>query len=348
MTIEPSPFGMTARGKRYHLSLILFFLLFGALLAIATFRDLEISRIMTHYSLKEGEYYTSDLFANFFEAVGMFPRYLLLGFSALSLGWFFHKSFPYKALRILSLVVGAGAAVYLLSGGFRDMILYPMRHMIAEDAAGAIAAIRATSPTVYLISYVLSAAVVGVSFYLTREVSVRVWRRLALFACIFFLVTYLSDAFVSSLKSYVDRVRFRSMNSAYGREIGGFDYYTRWYEVKGYAALFRATPLTEYTDSFRSFPSGHTENAALSYSLILLIDCLQIERKDAKVALWVLPILWTGLTAMGRIVAGAHFMSDVLFGGTIPFVLVMLFREIFLRSFRGVKEMYPFLFRKKE
>ena len=339
---------MTARGKRYHISCAIFLAAFTALLLVATFCDLEISRILTHYSLRSGEYYTNNLYANFFEAAGMLPRYFLLAFSALSVGWFIHKAFPQKALRILSLVIAAGVAIYLLSGGFRDLIFYPMRHMIAEDAEKAMAAISAMSPTVYAISYVLSAAVVGITLYLTRNISVDVWRRLSYFALIVFLVTNLSDLLVSALKRYVDRVRFRSMNSAYGQAVGGFDQYTRWYEVTDHADYFRATPLVDYTDSFRSFPSGHTENAAISYALILLIDCLHIEKKGVKVALWTAPISWTGLTAIGRIVAGAHFMSDVLFGGTIPFVLVILCREIFLRAFRGIKEMYPFLARKRE
>ena len=339
---------MTLRGKKNHLSVLLFLAIFGALLTIATIYDLEVSRIMTHYSLKKGEYYTHNVFANFFEAVGMLPCYLLRAFATISVGWLFYKSLPQKALRVIALIVAACVATHLLSGAFRDMIFYPMRHMIAEDPDGAISAISALTPTVYLISYVLSAAVIGVSLLLTRKVSLDVWRRLSFFALGFFLVDLLSNTVVSGLKTYVDRVRFRSMNSVYGQALGGFDLHTRWYQVTDHADLLRATPLINYTDAFRSFPSGHTESAALSYSLILLIDCLHIEKKSVKVALWTAPILWTGLTAMGRIVAGAHFMSDVLFGGTIPFVLVILYRELFLRRSEGIKDMYPFLFRRKK
>ena len=339
---------MTLCGKKNHVAVILFLCVFGALLTIATFYDLEVSRILTRFSLKEGDYYTNNVFANFFEAAGMLPHYLLRAFSALSVGWFFYKFLPQKALRILSLVVGAVAATHLLSGAIRDVIFYPMRHMIAEDADKAIAAIGAMTPTVYVISYVASAAVVGLSVYLTRNVPWDVWRRLVFFAFLYFLIDFLSGTIVSGVKGYVDRPRFRSMNSAYGQEVGGFELYARWYEVSGNNLILRATPLAKYTDAFRSFPSGHTECAALSYSLILLIDCLQIEKRSVKIWLWTAPIVWTGLTAIGRIVAGAHFMSDVLMGGTIPFVLTILLREIFLRRFSGVKEMYPFLKKREE
>ena len=338
---------MTLRGKKNHLALLLFLGVFGALLTVATFYDLEISRILTRFSLKEGEYYTRNVFANFFEAAGMLPRYLLLAFASLSAGWFFHKAFPQKAVRILSLVIGAGLAVHLLSGGFRDLIFYPMRHMIAEDADKARAAISAMTPTVYLISYFLSAGAVGLALYLTRNVPFDVWRRLAYFSMVVLMVQVLSGSLVSALKGYVDRPRFRSMNSDYGQAVGGFDLYVRWYEVTRNAEILRATPLADYTDAFRSFPSGHTQSAAISYSLITFIDVFDVRNKKTKLALWLAPILWTGLTAIGRIVAGAHFMSDVLIGGTIPFVLVILFRECYLRRFREIKEMYPFLVRKK-
>ena len=161
---------MTSEGKKNHLAVALFLAAFGALLTIATFFDLEVSRIMTHFSLKEGAYYTNDLFANFFEAVGMLPRYLLRAFAALSVGWFLFKAFPKKSLRILSLVVASGLAVYLLAGAFSDMILYPMKHMIAEDAEKALRTISQMKPTIYAISYVLSAASVGLTLYLTRNV----------------------------------------------------------------------------------------------------------------------------------------------------------------------------------
>lgn len=339
---------MTLCGKKNHAAVILFLCVFGALLTVATFYDLEVSRILTHFSLKEGDYYTNNVFANFFEAAGMLPHYLLRAFAALSVGWFFYKFLPKKALRILALAAGAALATHLLSGAFRDMIFYPMRHMIAKDAENAVAAIDAMTPTVYVISYVASAAVVGLSVYLTRNVPWDVWRRLVFFAFLYLLIDVVSSYVVSGVKSYVDRPRFRSMNSAYGQEAGGFSLYARWYEVSGNNQILRATPLARYTDAFRSFPSGHTQCAALSYSLILLIDILQIDKKSVKVALWTAPIVWTGLTAIGRIVAGAHFMSDVLMGGTIPFVLTILLREIFLRRCSGIKQMYPFLTKRKE
>ena len=331
---------MSDLGKKGWISTSLFLTVFTALLLVATFCDLEISRIMTHFSLKEGDYYTADVFANFFEAAGMFPRYLLYAFAGISLAWFTYRAIPRKAIGVPLFLLFVGASVYYLTFGFGDLILYPMRHMIAEDAEAAVKAISAMRPTVYTLSAILSGGMVATALYATRSISVKTWERLALFACAYVLIDLLSDLSVSALKGYVDRVRYRSMNSAYGQTVGGFDLYTRWYEVTDHADLMRATPLIAYTDAFRSFPSGHTRAAGCSYALILLIDSLKIESKRIKTALWIIPCVWTGLTAMGRIVAGAHFMSDVLFGGTIPFILVIAAREIVLRRGETLRNMF--------
>ena len=144
------------------------------------------------------------------------------------------------------------------------------------------------------------------------------------------IVRILTSETIGGLKSFVDRPRFRSMNSDLGASVGGFDLYTRWYQVPDNADILRGTGLIEYEDAFRSFPSGHTSNAGMSYCLIMLIPCLDIKDRRVKAALWIGPIVWTGMTAIGRMVAGAHFLSDVLVGGTFAFVYMILVREILI------------------
>ena len=192
---------LSLRGKKCYLAVAAFLLLFGALLTVATFCDLEVSRILTKFSLKKGDYYTADVFANFFEAAGMLPSSLMAAFAAICLGWYVWKSFLHKTIRVVLFLVAAGVAAHLLSGGFRDPIFYPMRHVIAEDITAAENAIRALSPTVYLLSYVLSASTIGVALFCTRNVSYKVWSRLAYFALAYFLMSLLADALVSFLKS---------------------------------------------------------------------------------------------------------------------------------------------------
>ena len=49
-----------------------------------------------------------------------------------------------------------------------------------------------------------------------------------------------------------------------------------------------------------------------------------------RIVCWVVPILYTGIVAISRIMVGAHYFSDVLFGGTIVFLGVIIGREIFI------------------
>ena len=50
----------------------------------------------------------------------------------------------------------------------------------------------------------------------------------------------------------------------------------------------------------------------MSYGLIMLADSLGIKSKGKRAALWICPILFTGIVAVSRIVVGAHFFSDGL------------------------------------
>ena len=332
---------MTIEKKRTLTSITLFIGIFAGLAAVATFFDLQISRILTAHSLAPGDFYTDDLFANVFEAIGMLPVYLMPAFATIILMWAFGKSTLPRALRVFLFIGGYVYAVHVLSGAFRDLVEYPLAHVIAKYELFAHKEVYyPLKPYFYVIEYFFSALFVILGLYATRNVSYKTWCKLVAFAVAVFLIRFLTGKTVSALKGYVDRVRFRSMNCTVGESVGGFDAYTRWYEVTNNADAFRATILTEYKDAFRSFPSGHTSNAGNSYSLLLLIPALEIKSRRVKAALIVGPVLWTGLTALSRIVAGAHFMSDVLFGGTIAFFYAIIVGEALVCRLSHVRALF--------
>ena len=81
------------------------------------------------------------------------------------------------------------------------------------------------------------------------------------------------------------------------------------------------------SDGFKSFPSGHTYAAGVSYALISLpYVCEKLNNKKGKLLCYLIPVLYTGLVAFYRIRVGAHFFSDVLVGGTLAFVFAELGR----------------------
>jgi membrane-associated phospholipid phosphatase len=76
-----------------------------------------------------------------------------------------------------------------------------------------------------------------------------------------------------------------------------------------------------FDDAYKSFPSGHTSAAALSFVVVLLPDIFE-KLKKQKIWFYIVPAIFTVLVAVSRIVNRAHFLSDVLFGGTIGILSV--------------------------
>ncbi len=120
----------------------------------------------------------------------------------------------------------------------------------------------------------------------------------ALFALLLLLLS------VELLKNLFGRVRFRDMTEP-------FSQFTPWYIING-------------PTSHKSFPSGHTANAAAVLSLTLTA-----QKKRTRQWLWGLGICYTLVMAISRIIAGAHFASDVLAGGLIGIGCVLLSRKLF-------------------
>ena len=133
---------------------------------------------------------------------------------------------------------------------------------------------------------------------------------------------------IEIIKSPVGRMRFRGMHL-----IDDYSYYTPWYQVSAARELLAGSGLTK--DCFKSFPSGHTFSAGMSYILIMLPDVFpRLRTGKGKVLTCLVPLCYTGVVGFFRIAAGAHFFSDVLVGGTLAYLAVRVFRYVFLRRNR--------------
>lgn len=117
---------------------------------------------------------------------------------------------------------------------------------------------------------------------------------------------------VNVLKILWARPRMRSIDS-----IEGFNY---WYQIQG--------PTGD--NELKSFPSGHTANgfATIGYSMFLF----SLNKAWVKPAIY-FGLTWGTLTALSRVVLGAHFLSDVLVGGYITILLFLLIsRRVFKKA----------------
>lgn len=325
---------MTLKKKSW-LSVALFILIFGGLLLTATFTDLQVSKILTAHALEPGKYLSNDAFGVAFEAVGSTPVYMILAFAFQIMFWYILRNCKNKVLSALAgifTLVASTAAYYV---GFDDVMKYIFEHSGDET----------THDMGYYVGIILflSLAATGFATLAVRNFSDESTKKLFGFAIAVVCVVAVANIFIAAVKSPVGRMRYRAMNCDGGQKIGGFDNFTRWYVVNGKNHGYSKPELLEIfgtTDACRSFPSGHTNAAGMSYMLIMLSDALGIKDKRKKAAMWIIPLLFTGTVAVSRIVVGAHYFSDVLVGGTTAFVSMIIFREIFVCKFSHLKAMF--------
>jgi membrane-associated phospholipid phosphatase len=111
-----------------------------------------------------------------------------------------------------------------------------------------------------------------------------------------------SQVLVQSFKSLWGRVRFRDLAP-------GFANFCPWYIPQGAAGN-------------QSFPSGHTALAWMLLPAFLLCK----KSRALRTTVLGLSIMWGITVGLGRITAGAHYASDVLFASLltiIPFLLLL-------------------------
>lgn len=259
--------------------------------------DLKVSQILCH--LNQGSRYSTNGFGNFFETFGEVPMYL----GAL---WVFASIIYVVKDRksvIIRTVIGVISGLLMIWTGYltcKNCEKYMLRHGV----------ITAGNESLELmIGTFLAAIVILILFHWKPDP-----KAIMQFAIVTALTLAISQVMIHIvLKSLFSRERFRAI--AYLS--GDFSQFTPWYQINHMTSL----PVNAISDDFRSFPSGHTASAGTLY-LCMLIPFYFKDKitKRSQMLCYIIPAVWTGLVAVSRIVVGAHYFSDVLFGGTISFV----------------------------
>ncbi len=134
------------------------------------------------------------------------------------------------------------------------------------------------------------------------------WRNYLSIAVSIILLYFFTNVIVDVMKIEWGRVRYNDLSSE--------SEFTAWYIING--------PDPEND----SFPSGHTASAFTFLPLIILITNKKISNKF-KIML-VFSVLSFGLyVAIGRVVIGKHYASDVLFSAGICSILTIVFYKLF-------------------
>ena len=303
--------------KHTIISWVLFAVIFVALLVTATFTDLQVSRLLTKGTLAPGKFLADGLFGVVFECIGTTAPYVI-GVFCLEIVFIYVLRFMQNKAGKVTLCCllqgGAFAAYYVIA---LDILNYNFRHYGMEDVA--------KPPFVRVELAFVAALLVFLATFAVNSFSDESIRRLLRAAFAAFFAIAVSSLAVEYLKHPFGRTRFRAMNYA-----NDFSYFTRWYVLNGQPDKEWMKATFSSTDACKSFPSGHTQSAALAFCIVMLKDAFGITSKKKTALLWCGGFLWTALVAVSRIMVGAHFFSDVLVGGTIGFLSVMLAREIFV------------------
>lgn len=137
---------------------------------------------------------------------------------------------------------------------------------------------------------------------------------------IFIIITLAAELLIiEALKNVFGRMRYREWINTY---LGHFP----WYRVNG-------KPVS---DAFKSFPSGHTANAFLILPVTFIFDALG-KVKTGR-ALRIGHLCWMIVVMTSRIMAGAHFLSDVCGGALISLLIVAVTGAAVFRDGKWSKE----------
>ena len=346
------------KNKKNILGIALFVLIFGALVVIASFFDFQISEILAKSGLENGDrYISSNAFGLVFEAIGSCAIYLMASVACCILFWNVLRRVKKDWLKyILAIVfaIGVFAGFYLTVS---DIFKYVGEFIAQETGAhGVLDNLYITFLTVVI----AFPPAIG-TLYLWGKVDAETNAKMLpwILVIVGTAACYLIIHFV---KSPIGRARYRAIlaynaNPTYydalltqklGVDITSvingetLSFRNFWVNYGSLSDKFEAIGIDDKykevlaevglaSDICKSFPSGHTFTAGLSYTLICIPDMVdKFKTKGWKAFWYALPIVITGVVGLSRVVMGAHYLSDVLFGGTIAFLAVCIFRWLVL------------------
>ena len=305
---------------------VLLLAVFVVLMVFATLFDLDISKKLA--VIEPGEYFSSDGFSRFFEIFGEIPLYLFLSYALSVIFWnavYFAKPVvKYPVCIVAGLLVAA--VCYVVPVRIHHYFLELNETVLDGKNQGFVFDL--------LITVTLGAlSIAGVMFTGKKNIK----KQLSI-AVIILFVAAASQLFTQGLKLINKRVRYRAMNA-----LGDFSYFTPWYSINGFPESFKGIVDALGTgDAVKSFPSGHTTSAGITFTLIAVPYVVRkLNDKIGKIIFYTISIAYTAVVAYARVRMGAHYCTDVLMGGGIAFLMSALSVWLFYRK-RILKRLYNY------
>lgn len=269
------------------------------LLAIGSSLDYELSKAI---------YNENNLFGVIFAAFGEYPA--TLGFVSAGTMLFLGRNTDKKGLAVFQSTSGVLLAVFgAVFACFAPSLYLPYKWI--GLVVGLVSAAATVIGTVYLCKNA------------DREAIIKV-------AAVIFFVVLAEMIIVNVVKVPWGRPRYRLVANRPGA------YFMDWWEVGGGLLKVNLLAAGVPAEEFKSFPSGHTANAAV-LTLLGLIPVLKKSLKGKEDMLFGAGFLWACIVAFSRIIMGAHYLTDTVFGLFVTLLTAAAVVAIVFR--REVKEM---------
>ncbi|WP_339320068.1 phosphatase PAP2 family protein [Paenibacillus sp. FSL R10-2734] len=234
-------------------------------------------------------------FGWFFEVYGEHPAFLVL-LAASSI--LFSKVRNERIVK--KVVVRLVSGLFILLSGFSIISLALMR---GYGLAG---------NNVMLISLAIAVLIAILSQWLLNRISVQTLSQYNRAAWAAFVIVFAEILLVNVLKIFWGRMRFRNME-------GDYSMFTSWFLPQG----IQENGVT--TEAYKSFPSGHSANG---WTMMLWMLFMPFASKWRNFML-VCAVAWGICTSTSRVIMGAHFATDVLFGAFITITCMLLVCKLF-------------------
>ena len=128
---------------------------------------------------------------------------------------------------------------------------------------------------------------------------------------------------VSVLKDIMHRPRFRTVSVT---EVPFHDW---WKPCKDYETYMTNFDLAK--EEFKSYPSGHTTEASIAFVPSVFLPLANEKFKKYQLPAFIASCALVLLVAFARILAAAHYLSDVSTGATITLTLTIIANEVVMR-----------------
>lgn len=281
-------------------------ILFIAGVFLGTTYDLRITSVLSGFSQNENGVYTLSVgwLATLLDILGEWPSPVLGAFALLIIELNFRKKLKEKG-RLIFLGVST-----VLTGA----LMFYGSHETLEALTG-----DALYTGHYIIMIIMTLVLTFLLRFIIENTDKKLIHRLfgqAIFTAAAAVVVLVV---MEALKMSWGRVRLLEIAEMSTKEaIDPEKLFTPWY-------------VPNWFSGSKSFPSGHTANATL---LLLLPMWLGKDASKVKrTGLYAIISVWIAGMAFSRLCAGAHYLTDVLFGFAIAYVIVEITYYLYNKTF---------------